>query len=151
MKPSRKPWREKMNPPNLPKLVEIPGKWANKIGPGTMLIATPALIDKYVRTIPKGKTRTVNQVRGYFAKKFKADTTCPLTTGIFLNILAHAAEEDKLQGKKNITPYWRVVKEKGKLNPKYPGGVKQQCAYLKKEGLIIKRGKSENSWKVVTE
>jgi hypothetical protein len=41
-----------------------------------------------------------------------------------------------------------VLKEGGKLNPKYPGGVKQQATYLQKEGFEILKGKTENNWKV---
>ena len=36
-----------------------------------------------------------------------ADVTCPLVTGIFLRIVAEAAEEERLAGKSAITPYWR--------------------------------------------
>lgn len=148
LKSDKSHWLDRMNPVNLPKVVEIPDKWARSIGHGTMAIVTPALIDKYVKKVPKGKLITVNQIRNHFADEFTADTTCPLTTGIFINIMAKAAEEVKAQGKKIITPYWRVVKEEGKLNPKYPGGVKKQAAYLQKEGFDIQKGKTDNSWKV---
>ena len=68
--------------------------------------------------------------------------TCPLTTGIFVRIAAEAAEEDRMNGRKRITGYWRVVKEDGTLNPKFPGGVNQQSYYLRREGLaIVRNGK----------
>ena len=79
-------------------------------------------------------------IRNYLADEYKADITCPLTTGIFLNIVANAAEEDRLNGKFEITPWWRVLKEGGILNSKLPGGIKQQMKYLKQEGFDITRG-----------
>ena len=68
--------------------------------------------------------------------------TCPLTTGIFLNISAHTAEEDKLSGKKRITPYWRVLKEAGQLNPKFPGGYSSTGGLSQKEGFEVLGSKS---------
>ena len=55
---------------------------------------------------------------------------------------ARAAEEDKTEGNKDITPYWRTVKEKGTLNDKYPGGVTAQAAKLKVEGHEIEIDKA---------
>jgi hypothetical protein len=46
---------------------------------------------------------------------------------------ARAAEEEAAEGKANITPYWRTVKEGGLLNQKYPGGVESQAKRLKAE------------------
>lgn len=135
-------WREKLEKEMLPELVNVPPKWATLIGKGRMLIPTPLLVDAAVRKIPKGKLATVNGIRHYLADESGAYMTCPLTTGIFLNICAHAAEEDKINGKKRITPYWRVLKEAGQLNPKFPGGIDQQAAYLRKEGFDIMTSKS---------
>jgi hypothetical protein len=118
-------WRDKLEKEMKPKLVEVPGQWAKRIGHGKMLVPTPLLVDAVIKKIPKGKLATVNLIRDYLAEAHKADITCPLTTGIFLNIAAHAAAEDRLKGKKDITPYWRVLKESGKLNLKFPGGEKQ--------------------------
>jgi hypothetical protein len=132
---SSKSWREKLEKPCQPKLVDVPEKWAEKIGHGRMLVPSPLLIDATVKKIPKGKLATVNEIRDYLADQYWADMTCPLTTGIFLNISANTAEEDKAKGKSRITPYWRVLKEHGILNPKFPGGVQQQANYLRQEGF----------------
>jgi hypothetical protein len=50
---------------------------------------------------------------------------------------AKAAEEDEDAGKKDVTPYWRTLKEGGLLNQKYPGGVEAQAKRLKAEGHEI--------------
>jgi len=55
---------------------------------------------------------------------------------------ARAAEEDREEGSKVITPYWRTLKGKGELNEKYPGGVDAQAQKLKAEGHDIEKDKS---------
>ncbi|MDG6219328.1 MAG: MGMT family protein, partial [Candidatus Thermoplasmatota archaeon] len=66
-----------------------------------------------------------------------------LTTGIFINIAAHAAEETKEKGEKDSTPYWRTLKTNGVLNHKFPGGVEKQKKLLEEEGFtIIGKGKT---------
>jgi len=69
-------------------------------------------------------------IRIILAKKHNATIGCPITTGIFAWIAAHAAEEARLDGKHNITPYWRTLKTGGVINPKYPGGVEGQKKIL---------------------
>lgn len=138
---SRTPWREKLNKPQEPKLVKLPPKMSH-FGKGMMLVPTPQLVDKAVRTIAKGKLATVSDIRQQLARDFAADVTCPLTTGIFLRIAAEAAEEGRAEGRKRITPYWRIVKDDGALNPKFPGGEEQQARLLRGEGFrIVRRGK----------
>jgi len=109
----------------------------SRFGSGMMLIPTPKLVDEMIRKIPKGKLVTVSELRRKLAFDFKADVTCPLTTGIFVRIAAEAAEEDRNHGRKRITPYWRVVKDDGTFNPKLPGGVGQQTRTLRAEGFEV--------------
>jgi len=85
-----------------------------------------------------------------------ADSTCPMTLGIFLRIISEAAEEDRLNGKnmsraqsrERITPYWRVIKDDGSLNPKFAGGVESHAKLLRKEGHKITPGKGKKPPKV---
>jgi len=50
--------------------------------------------------------------------------------------------EDEAEGRKRVTPFWRTLKSRGELNPKYPGGIKGQTRRLRAEGhRVIKRGK----------
>jgi hypothetical protein len=70
------------------------------------------------------------------------DFACPITTGIFSWIAAHAAAEAEAEGKKRVTPYWRTLKTGGELNPKYPGGVEGIARRLRAEGHnIVTKGK----------
>jgi hypothetical protein len=133
---SRTRWREKLQKPQEPRIVKVPPKMS-RFGKGTMLIPTPKLVDALIRKVPKGKLVTVSELRRKLAADFAADVTCPLTTGIFVRIAAEAAEEDRANGRARVTPYWRVVKDDGSLNPKFPGGVAKQIHYLRAEGFTV--------------
>jgi hypothetical protein len=151
MAKARKTWQEKLQNPvaGLPKVVEVPGKWVKTMGGRRVLVPTPMMVDELLRTVPKRKLITVGQIRQRLAQPFKADSTCPLTTGIFLRISSEAAEEDRQAGKEQITPYWRVVKDDGSLNPKFPGGVEAHAQKLKEEGHQISVGKGKKPPRVV--
>jgi alkylated DNA nucleotide flippase Atl1 len=111
-----------------------------------MIIATPMIIDGIVRKIPKGKLTTVSAIMDRLCEEFGTDSACPMTTGIFLNIVAKTAEEDRATSHKQIAPYWRVLKFKGALNPKYPGGIEAHAAKLQADGHEIE--KIRKTWKV---
>jgi hypothetical protein len=89
----------------------------------------------------QGRLATINEIRACLAKKHGTDIACPMTTGIFVWIAAHAAEESRTAGEKNITPYWRLLKTGGELNPKYPGGIPAMKTLLAAEGhKVAKKG-----------
>ncbi|MBN1373857.1 MGMT family protein [Candidatus Dojkabacteria bacterium] len=114
---------------------------------GMMYISTPTEINEMIRKIPKGKVTTTKQMTDFLSKKYKTDFTCPLTTGIFVSICANAAQEEEASGKKDVVPYWRVIKDKGKLYDKYLGNTDtKQKKLLESDGQKIvppKRGKGE--------
>jgi alkylated DNA nucleotide flippase Atl1 len=115
---------------------------AKRFGCGNMLIAAPIEYDEVMKKVPQGKVITSDQIRAYLAQKHKADFTCQLTAGIFINIAANASQEREALGSKDITPYWRTLKKSGELNEKYPGGIDQQRMLLDLEGhIVIKKGK----------
>jgi alkylated DNA nucleotide flippase Atl1 len=148
---SRKSWREKMDNPKLPKVEEVPPKMRKRFGTGTILIPSPREVDALIRTVPEGSVVTVSKIRESLAGKHGADVTCPLTTGIFVRIAAEAAEESSRAGDATITPYWRVVKDDGSLNPKFPGGVERQAERLREEGHRIVPGKGNRPPRVVAQ
>jgi hypothetical protein len=137
---TRKSWREKMDNPKLPKLVAIPRNMQKRLGAGTMLVPSPGEVEAFIRTVRLGSVTTVSRIREFLAGKYSADVTCPLTTGIFVRIAAEAAEEEASSGNAKITPYWRVLKDDGSLNPKFPGGVGRQAEKLRAEGHRILPG-----------
>ena len=145
----RRSWQEKLgDSKDLPKVKIIDERMSKRWGAGTVVIPAPKEVDEIMRRVPKGKLTTVNHIREALAKKHGATIGCPITTGIFAWIAAHAAEEARALGKKGITPYWRTLKSAGELNEKYPGGVPAQSAHLKEEGHDIEPGKGSKPLKV---
>ena len=143
MMPQRKSWREKLaDNKGLPKVGKITGKMRMRWGTGTMVIPAPLDVDAIMKKVPAGKLITIQEIRALLAKRHKVDVACPITTGIFAWIAAHAAAEEEAEGKKRITPYWRTLKTGGELNPKYPGGVEELRIRLEAEGhRVVSKGK----------
>ena len=140
----RKSWREKLHDnKDLPRVVEINDKMSKRWGTGTCVIPAPLEVDEIMRSVPEGRLITINQIREAMARKHGATIGCPITTGIFCNIAARAAEEDVDDGKKDVTPYWRTLKSKGELNEKYPGGTGAQATRLQAEGHTIEAGRGK--------
>lgn len=139
----RKTWREKLaDSKDLPKVVPLNDRMSKRWGTGTVAIPAPANVDAIMKTVPRGKLITINEIRMRVAKNQGATIGCPITTGIFAWIAAHAAEEAAAEGAKKITPYWRTLKSGGELNPKYPGGIEQLKKRLEAEGhRVVARGK----------
>lgn len=139
----RKTWREKLaDDKDLPKVARIEGALSRRWGSGTFVIPAPREVDAAMRQVPKGRLVTINEIRTHLARKHRATIACPLTTGIFAWIAAHAADEAAVEGAKRITPYWRTLKTGGELNPKFPGGVAALKARLEAEGhRVVQKGK----------
>lgn len=127
---------------DLPKVEVITEKMSKRWGRGTVVIPAPQEVDEIMKKVPKGRLITINEIRGILANKHGATIGCPITTGLFAWIAAHAAMEEATEGKEDITPYWRTLKTGAELNPKYPGGIDGQKARLQLEGhKVIQRGK----------
>ena len=142
MMAKRKTWTEKLaDAKGLPKVEKIAGRMRKTWGTGTIAIPSPREVDAIMRKVPDGKLITINEIRARVAKKHKATIGCPMTTGIFAWIAAHAADEQAAAGKSQVTPYWRTLKAGGELNPKYPGGLARLRSLLEAEGhQIVTRG-----------
>jgi len=143
MAAKKKTWKEKLaDNKNLPKVEKIPLRMQKKFGKGTMVIPSPKEVDAIMKKVMTGKLVSINRIREKIARKHHTDIACPITTGIFSWIAAHAADEDITSGVKNFTPFWRTVKEGGVINEKYPGGIEKQAVLLESEGHhIIQKGK----------
>lgn len=120
----KKTWTDKLNEAKEPKTKHIDMDFADIPAGSTMFIATPQLIDAYVREIGAGKRVNIKTLRKDLALEHKADYTCPVTTGIFLRIVAEANYEQLQQGKsvKDITPFWRVIEPDSPLAKKLSFG-----------------------------
>ena len=139
----KKTWNEKLrDSKDLPKVVKLTARQIKKWGKGTLAIASPMEVNNIMKKVPPGKLITINRIREKIAKKHQATIGCPITTGIFSWIAAHAAEESRKEGKPISIPYWRTLKEGGIINEKYPGGIESQAGLLESEGhSVIQKGK----------
>lgn len=158
----RTSWRDKLAKDQPNKLANATGTMAQP-GVNTLLIPRPRDVDHVIRTVRKGRLVTMAQIRARLAEDFNAlplatrqaaacegvgtddfvaDGSCRMCTGIFLRIAAEAAEEDRVEGKTKITPYWRVIRDDGSLHQKLPGGPTAQAAQLAAEGHEIEYTRS---------
>src|SRR5580658_6929313 len=131
----KKSWEEKLaDSQGFPKVCKIDHTKSKRWGKGTFVIPAPKEVDKLMRRVPRGKLTTIDELRKAIARKHHATIACPITTGIFAWIAAHAAAEAASRGKKRITPFWRTLKSNGEVNPKYPGGITELTRKLSGEG-----------------
>ena len=136
---AKKSWLEKFNVAREP-VVEVSDKKFADIPKGSkMLIATPKVVDEYVRQIPKGTHTTLQQMRKDLAAEYGAEYTCPITSGIFLRIASELAYEQYQNGTplKKITPFWRMIDKKAPLAKKLSFGYDFVAEQRKQEGLDV--------------
>lgn len=121
--------------------------WAEKLDdakglPKTIVVPAPREVDELMRAVPRGSVTTIEALGRELARRHGTTHACPMTTGIFAWIAAHAAEEARAAGAADFTPYWRTLKTGGILNPKYPGGIAGQKRLLESEGhrVVRRRG-----------
>ncbi|MFN9928178.1 MAG: hypothetical protein ACK53I_14705 [Phenylobacterium sp.] len=120
-----------MIPPGAPGYREADG--------GAMVVSTPAEVDGLVRNIGPGEVSTLDDLRAALARRHQVAVACPVSTAIFANMSARAAEERRARGEdpQTLTPWWRVLKKGGFLNPKLPGGVERQAMLLAVDGVKV--------------
>ena len=118
-------------PPGAPGYAEAKG--------GAMVVSSPAEVDALIRRMEPGEVVTLDDLRAALARRHKVAVACPVSTAIFANMAARAAEERRQRGvpQAELTPWWRVLRKGGFLNPKLPGGVERQAALLQNEGVRV--------------
>lgn len=132
---ARKTWTEKFHTQHEPEIKKSPRKFADIPEGASMLIATPAIVETYLNQIPKGKETTLQQMRKDLAAEYHAEYTCPVTSGIFLRIVAEKAYEEYTQGKKRIAPFWRMISAQSPAAKKLTFGTEFLKQKRQEEGL----------------
>ena len=94
----KRTWIEKRDCDKSLKIKTIDKKFADIPEGSKMFIATPQIIDEYVKHIPFGKSTELSTMRNDLAIEYQADKTCPVTTGIFLRIVSEASFEELKAG-----------------------------------------------------
>jgi ABC-type uncharacterized transport system ATPase subunit len=132
---TKKSWLDKLNENKEPKIKRIDIDFADIPSGSNMLIATPKIIDQYIQEIGVGKHIDTKTLRKDLAITHNADYTCPVTTGIFLRIVAEANYEKLQLGKRfeEITPFWRVIEPNSALAKKLTFGQNFLLEQIEKE------------------
>jgi hypothetical protein len=126
----REPHIVHMIPPGAPGYREAAG--------GAMVISSPAEVNALVRLIQPGEVTTLDGLRQAIARRHDVAVACPVSTAIFLNMVARAAEEARIAADDAVlTPWWRVLRKGGFLNPKFPGGTERQAQLLVLDGVRV--------------
>jgi hypothetical protein len=120
----KKTWLEKLNEKKEPKITRTEKDFADVPANSEMFIATPQLIEQYIKGIGYGKRIDTKSLRKDLALAHGVEYTCPVTTGIFLRIVAEANYEKVQQGltMDEITPFWRVIEPNSSLAKKLSFG-----------------------------
>ena len=102
-----------------------------------MLIPSPAIVAKFIAGNPRGESMDVKTFRRKLARRYKAEVTCPITTGFHLRTVAEAALEAQKQGKAlaDITPFWRVLDAEAPTTAKLSCGAAFVARLRRREGI----------------
>jgi hypothetical protein len=104
-------WRRRFRDAKPAKRVVLDTDFAGIRAGTTLFIATPGLIANYVARIPAGEVREIRRLRNELARRNDAEATCPVTTAIYLRVVAEAAWDDLQDGVPidRVVPFWRAI------------------------------------------
>lgn len=117
-------WRKRFGSAKPPHVVMLHTNFAGVKAGTTMLISSPGDIAAYLANVPKGETRTLDRLRNELARKAEAQSMCPVTTAIYLRVVAEVSLRDLEEGKRldEVVPFWRVVMPDSKVAKKLSCG-----------------------------
>lgn len=107
----RPTWRQQVAAERVPESVRLDTDFAGLPAGTLRFVPTPRLVDAYLRTVPRGETRTMARLREDLARAHDCEATCPVSTALFLRMVAEAAWEEIGAGSEpeDVAPFWRVV------------------------------------------
>lgn len=113
-------WRKRFRDAKPPHNVVLHTDFAGVKAGTVMFISSPAVVADYLAKIPPGETRSIERLRNELARKNGAQATCPVTTAIFLRVVAQVALTDLAEGRPmaETIPFWRVIEPGSKIAAK---------------------------------
>jgi len=116
---AKKTWAEKINA-KPPHHVVLEKDFAGIPKGAKLHISSPVEIAAELKTIPPGSFMSIQAFRRRLAEKNKCDATCPVSTSIFLRIVAeHTWEEfNSSSSTQDLAPFWRVVESSSPMAKK---------------------------------
>ena len=129
-------WRTMLAKKKQAKVVVLEKDFAGIKAGSKLYVATPKVIDEYIRGVPSGQVRTIERLRNELARKNRCTATCPVSTAIFMRISAEAALEELAEGKSlnEVAPFWRVIDPDSKLANRLTVGPEWVAAQRAAEG-----------------
>lgn len=117
-------WRKRFRSGKEPHVVMLSSPFAGVPAGAMMLISSPGEIASYIAAIPYGEFRTPVRMRSDLARRAKADAACPVTTAIYLRVVAEVALDDMETGKSmdEVVPFWRLIDPSDKIASKLSCG-----------------------------
>ena len=117
-------WRKRFGAAKPPHVVMLHADFAGVKAGNTMLISSPGEIANYLSRIPSGETRTMDRLRNELARKAGANAMCPVTTALYLRVVAEVALTDLAEGRRldEVVPFWRAVTPDSKVAKKLSCG-----------------------------
>lgn len=133
----KKSWTEKFESAKLHEVKPVPINIAGMKKGEVMLVPSPRIVADFIAAIPAGQCMDVKTLRARLAHKYKAEVTCPITTGFQLRTVAEAALEARDRGAKlsEITPFWRVLDAHAPTTERLSCGAAFVSKQRRKEGL----------------
>ena len=131
-----KSWKEKNFSKENFEIKTIQKNFWGHVAGSKMLIPTPLMIQEYINQIESGKVSEIETMRNDLAIENGADFTCPMTTGIFLKIVAEYNYEKLNQKRVDICPFWRIIDPNSKFSERLS---------FDKNLIASKRNKEDNS------
>jgi len=112
--------KQHINSDKQPKMVVLDKDFAGVKKGQKLFVATPKIVDAYIKKIPYGETRTILRMRKELARRRKCDASCPVSTAIFIRLSAQAAIDEMNSGKSvdDVTPFWRLLQSGDKITSK---------------------------------
>ncbi|WP_315832470.1 hypothetical protein [Bradyrhizobium prioriisuperbiae] len=130
-------WTEKFESSKPHEVKPVPINIAGMKKGEIMLVPSPRIVADFIARIPAGESMDVRTLRERLARRYKAEVTCPITTGFHLRTVAEAALEARSRGAAltEITPFWRVLDEHAPTTEKLSCGTAFVKKLRRREGL----------------
>lgn len=108
---------DKYHKKRLPKKVMLDGNFAGVKAGQMLFVGTPQIVGDYISSIPDGQTANISKMRNQLARRNKCDAMCPVSTAIFVRIVAEYAIEELNKGKttSEVIPFWRLLESSDKV------------------------------------
>lgn len=133
----KKTWQQKIDGAKPPEVFITERAKLGVAEGAKMLISTPAEVREELMRVPPGTAISKAELGQLLAARHGADVTCPLTTGIFVRIVAEAALDELESGAalENVAPFWRVIGPKDKAAKRIRCGPEWIAEARDREGI----------------